>query len=302
MSEYSGEEKELYEALIQALNSGDSDEINRCKYECLFYGSNLFDVIISYISLSRNGIDFDFGYQIIKKGTKLYRIRRFEEQTNFSLEKEWSYPPKMPENRANRDGEPALYLGTTETVCLLETHIAKDEKYVLGEYEVTDDIKLGGFLNSEDYDKKSWTLAGIILNALLIAPSRGDKNQELFAFLDNHYKGLTINNIEIKDADKIDLPLKFGTINLKENLYKVTNQLLDCIKTKYKEGINYSSCYIPLGTVGIVCNNSNVVLYKEGMKKIRFIKSETKICENNYSGVELLKMLLDISEKQVQEK
>ena len=70
----------------------------------------------------------------------------------------------MPENRANKSGEPALYLGTTENICILETHIRKNEKYVLGEYEVTEDIILGGFLDWEDHKSMKKYLAGVILN------------------------------------------------------------------------------------------------------------------------------------------
>lgn len=297
MSAFDEEERKLYEDLIKAIVDNNSEEINRLKYECLFYGSNLLDVVINYITLSKNGIDFDFGCRIIKKGTKLYRIRRFEQNIDFNSEQQWSYPPKMPENRANRSGEPALYLGTEESVCILETHIAKDEMYALGEYEVVEDIKLGGFLECEDYKKKTRYLAGVILNAFLIAPSRGEKNKELFAYLDEHYYGLTINDIKIKDADKIDLPLKFGVINKKEEFYKITNRLIDSIKGKYKEGINYSSCYIPVATVGIMCSASNIVLYEKGMKKLRFVRSEIKKCDKNLSCIDVLKILSDISEK-----
>lgn len=299
MRTFDGEEKELYESLARAIKDGDLDEINRLKYECLFYGSNLVDVIITYISLSRFGIDFDFGHQIIKKGTRLFRIRRYEKNVNFNLKEQWSYPPLMPENRANRNGEPALYLGTTESVCLLETHIAKDELYVLGEYEVTEDIELGGFLGCEDYKKKTRYMAGVILNAFLIAPSRGDKNKELFDYLDERYSNLTINDIQPKDASGIDLPLKFGVINKKEQFYKVTNNLLDSIKAKYQEGVSYSSCYIPLATIGIACSDSNVVLYKKGMRKIKFIQSKIKRCEKNFSGVDVLKVFIDTLDKWV---
>ncbi len=297
MSEFDEEEKKLYGDLVQALNDGNLEEINRLKYECLFYGRNLLDVVVTYIFLSDSGIDFDFGYRIIEKGTKLFRIRRYEKGVNFNSEEQWSYPPSMPENRANRKGEPALYLGTTELVCLLETHIAKDELYVLGEYEVVEDIKVGGFLQCEDYKLMTRYSAGVILNAFLIAPSRSDKNKGLFDYLDKRYSGLTINDIKAKDAHKIDLPLKFGTINKKEEFYKVTNHLLDSIKAKYQEGINYSSCYIPVSTVGIICSDSNIVLYEKGMDKVKFVRSEIKKCEKNFSGEDVLKVLFDVAKK-----
>lgn len=290
------EENRLLTNLVEAMIAGDKKEIDRLKYDNLFYGSNLFSIITNYIALSKVGIDFNFGFRTIKKGTKLYRIRGFKEGTDYSDENQWSYPPKMPENRANRKGEPALYLGTTENICVLETHIGKEEKYVLGEYEVIEDIKLGGFLDCEDRHNIREYLAGVILNAFLIAPSRGEKNKELFEFLDEYYKkGLSLNDLNVSDAKKIDLPLKFGFINKREEFYKITNNLLEPIKAKYPEGINYSSCYIPASTVGIICSDSNIVLYKEGMSKVSFIKHSVKTNKLTFTGLDVIKVLLNVS-------
>lgn len=287
------EKKALLVGLVNAIASGDKDEINRLKYDNLFYGSDLLDVVINYVFLSHIGIDFDFGHQTLKKGTKLYRVRSFKENTDFNDPSQWSFPPHMPENRANNSGEPALYLGSTENVCLLETHINKGEKYYLGEYEVVEDIVLGGFLDCEDRKKASWYLAGVILNAFLIAPARGDRNRELFEYLDGRYKGISRDDLQINGAHKVDLPIKFGVINKKEEFYKITNDLLEAIKYKYPDGIIYSSCFIPLATVGIVCSDHNVVLYREGMKKVRFIKSDLKICSLKFDGSDVIKVLIN---------
>ena len=137
----------LFGELVGAIQRGNKDEINRLKYDNLFYGSNLLDVIVNYITLSHVGITFDFGHQIIKKGMKLYRVRAYNESADFEDPSQWNYPPSMPENRANRSGEPALYLGSTENVCLLETHIKSGDKYYVGEYIIEEDICLGGFLS-----------------------------------------------------------------------------------------------------------------------------------------------------------
>ena len=68
-------------------------------------------------------------------------------------------------------------------------------------------------------------MAGVILNAYLIAPSRSDKNKELFEFLDDYYKGYTLDDLQMEEAKKLDLPLKFGFLNKREEFYKTTNKL-----------------------------------------------------------------------------
>lgn len=286
------EGKKLLSSLIDAIRAGDKEQIDKLKYDTLFYGSSLLAIIPNYIFLSDIEVDFDFGFQILKKGTRLYRIRRFDESVNFSDEKQWSYPPSMPENRANRSGEPALYLGTTENVCVLETHIGKNEKYVLGEYEVAEDIMLGGFLDCEDHKSVRKYRAGVILNAYLIAPSRGEKNKELFDFIDAHYEGYTLDDLQMGEAKKLDLPLKFGYLNKREEFYKTTNRLLDPIKKKHPEGLSYSSCYIPMATIGITCSDTNVVLYKKGMNKIRFVRSAIKTNNLKFNGTDILKTMV----------
>lgn len=286
------EGKKLLSDLIDAVRGGDKEQIDKLKYDNLFYGSSLLTIISNYTFLSDIAIDFDFGFQILKKGTRLYRIRRFEESVNFSDEKEWSYPPSMPENRANRSDEPALYLGTTENICVLETHIGKNEKYVIGEYEVAEDIILGGFLDCEDRKSVRKYLVGVILNAYLIAPSRGDKNRELFDFIDAYYLGYTLEDLQMKEAKELELPLKFGYLNKREEFYKTTNKLLEPIKRKYPVGLSYSSCYIPVVTVGIVCSDTNVVLYKKGMNKIRFVPSTIKTNNSKFNGTDILKLLV----------
>lgn len=285
------EGKKLLSDLINVVQARDKEQIGKLKYDNLFYGSNLLTIIENYTFLSDIGIDFDFGFQILKKGTKLYRIRRFDESVDFSDKKEWSYPPSMPENRANKSGEPALYLGTTENICILETHIRKNEKYVLGEYEVTEDIMLGGFLDWEDHKSMRKYLAGVILNAYLIAPSRVEKNRELFDFIEARYNGYTLDDLQMEEAKELDLPLKFGYLNKREEFYKTTNKLLKSIKMKYPEGLSYSSCYIPLATVGITCSDTNVVLYKKGMNKIRFVRSTIKTNNAKFNGIDILKLM-----------
>lgn len=287
------EGKELLTALVLAVEGNNTELINKYKYENLLYGFSLISIVSNFIALTDYGINFDFGFEVIKKGTKLYRIRKIEPNVDLNDSSQWSFNPKRTKNRANVEGEIALYLGTTETVCLLETHIKEGESYALGEYEVKEDIMLGGFIRSEDKDKMSWVKAAIVLNAFLIAPARCDKNKELFELLDNAFEGLTLDQIKVKDIDNPNLPLKFAVVNKRNKFYDLTNRLLIPIKEKYKEGISYSSCYIPLGTVGIRCTDRNIVLYKEGIKKIQFVRSKLKINDKKFTDVKMMKILID---------
>lgn len=289
------EGKKLLTDLISAVQCNDAKTIKELKYKILYYGTNLFSVVSNYIFLEKIGIHFNFGSKVIKKGTRFYRIRKFQDGMNINDPKEWDYPPSTPENRANLSGEVALYLGTTEVVCLLETHIQNGETYVLGEYEAIDDITVGGFLDCESYKETSYFLAGVILNAFFIAPSRNDKNSSLFQFLDSHYKNLSPDDLTYSIANDFELPFKFGVLNKRNEFYKTTNSLIESIKHKYKEGFIYSSCYLPVMTVGITSNTYNVVLYEEGMRKVKFVKAIKKVNSEEFTDVTILKTFLERS-------
>ena len=166
------------------------------------------------------------------------------------------------------------------------------EKYALGEYEVTDDILLGGFLDCEYKKSNNSFFTGVILNAFLIAPSRNEKNNKLFKYLDEYYKGMQPDDLRIENAREIDLPFKFATVNKKEEYYKLTNRLLKSIKNKYPDGTIYSSCYLPVSTIWIKCSDMNVALSKKGMQKIRFLKAEIKNNNRTFDGADIVKMLI----------
>lgn len=277
-------------SLIEIMKSNDMEIINKAKLDCLWEASNFLELVVNYIVLHRYGIQIDFGSSIIKKGTKLYRIRAFQEGTDFSKPEEWLPPPRKPQNRANKDGEDALYLGSKETVCYLETHMTASELYVLGRYECQEDIVAGGF---PLFDEKNslFTYAAIILNAFLIAPSRCDKNKELFSFLDLYFEHITLDDLSnmklVTNAiEEMKLPYKFAVLNQRDKLYNLTNQLCDAIKELYPEGIRYSSCYIPMETSAIVCSDFNLVLYSSGISKVRFVDYEIKSFSQSRGHIE----------------
>lgn len=287
--------KEAYNNYIHILKTGCDNEIIKAKYKLLWESSNFLEVIINYVALNQYGLEYDFGKDIIPKGTKLYRIRNYETDTDFSNPNQWSPPPHKPQNRANRNGQEALYLGSTETICLLETHIKKGDIYVLGIYEVTEDIEVGGFL-SHDSENMLHDWAGIVLNAFLIAPARSERNKELFNYLDSYYGALTLDDFkninELKADGGMQLPMKFGVLNQLEQYYSLTNQLFDILSKFIPEGIRYSSCYLPLETVEIKCSDFNLVLYSKGISKAKYINHITKTNTLDLDYTDTLKNIL----------
>lgn len=287
--------KGLLTELINSVKSGDEKRIEQAKYKALLDCSDLFELVSNYIFLNKLGIDFDFGTDVIGAGTKFYRIRKFEENVNFTDTAQWTAPPHKPQNRANRLGQEALYLGSTESICILEAHIGKGQKYVLATYEVLEDIHLGGYFTfSKKYSEHN--IAGITLNAFLIAPSRNEINSNIFKFLDSRYGDLQPN--DIRDwKNNFDLPFKFAVLNKRNEYYSLTNEICDILQKQNKDGIRYSSCYIPAETLGMSCSDYNVVLYTEGIKKIKFISSEIKVNEQKFIDLDLIKIVCDTSDK-----
>lgn len=287
--------KEAYVKYLNSLNSGYDDDIEKAKYNLLLEAPNLFKVIINYVALYKFGLKYDFGKSVISQGTKLYRIRCYEPDTNFSDLNQWKAPPKKPQNRANIKGQEALYLGSTERTCLLEAHIRKGDKYALGIYEATENIEVGGYL-SFDSKNMSHNLAGMILNAFLIAPSRSPRNKELFSYLDAHYGVLTLDDLaDINEVIKnggLELPMKFGVLNQLEKYYALTNQLCNILSKDTPDGIRYSSCYLPLETVGIECSDFNIVLYSEGISKVKHIEYEIKTNTHGFDYTDFLKIIV----------
>lgn len=286
--------REKVNKLIEAIKNKDSQKIEKAKYEVLCDCANLFDLVTNYIVLDKFGVNFDFGTSVIKKGTKLYRIRRFNSNTDFNEPSQWTAPPLKPHNRANKKGQEALYLGSTETICLFETHMQTGEKYALATYECTDDIEVGGFCL---YKKDLYHfIAGVTLNVCLIAPSRNEINKELFEYLDSFYGDLQPD--DIRDwKNNFDLPLQFAVLNKRNQYYETTNCITDILRKQTPCGIRYSSCYLPMETLGIVCSDFNVVLYKEGISKVKFIRADIKTNEQKLSDVDSIKIVCEISKK-----
>ncbi|MCF2704086.1 RES domain-containing protein [Enterocloster clostridioformis] len=288
--------KEAYVKYLSSLNCGCNDEIEKAKYSLLLEANNLLEVIVNYVTLYNFGLKYDFGKSIIPRGTKLYRIRCYDDNTDFSNPNQWKAPPHKPQNRANIKGQEALYLGSSETICLLEAHIKKGSIYALGIYETTANIEVGGYLSYHS-NNMLHNLAGVILNAFLIAPSRSSKNEELFSFLDAHYGLLTLDDLadinELNVNGALELPMKFGVLNQLDKYYNLTNQLCNILSEDTPDGIRYSSCYLPMETVGIECSDFNIVLYSEGISKVKLIDHKIKTNINDLDYSDLLKIIIN---------
>lgn len=286
---------------FNTVNGGNSIEIEKAKYNLLWETPNFFELVVNYIALGQNGLTFDFGKDVIPKGKRLYRIREYIHDTDFSEVGEWAAPPHRPQNRANFQGQEALYLGSTENICLLETHIKKNKKYVLGIYEAIEDIEVGGFQNFNP-NSVLHNYAGMVLNAFLIAPVRSEVNKELFVYLDSHYGKLALDDFtnmnELKVNGAFELPMKFGVLNQRDKYYNLTNQVCDMLSKSTPDGIRYSSCYFPVETMGIRCSDYNIVLYHEGITKIEFIDYEVRINKRDCTGADVLSVYLNSREKQ----
>lgn len=283
---------DLIQKYIIATKSNKIEDVIQAKCDLILYDANYVSVISNYVALSKGGIELKYGSNKISKGTQLYRIRYFDNNIDFSDISQWNPNPKRTENRANIQGEEALYLSNDEFLCRLETHLKPNQKYVVGTYECTEDIELGSFIAPLS-DNEMYRLIGMVLNAFLISPSRSDKNQDLFYYLDNKYGQLDLDDFSIYDISTMDLQFKYGVLNKNDMYYKMTNMICNTIKKNYPDGIRYSSCYMPFDTIGVECSIYNVVLYSTGIKKIKFKKQEIKINDFNYNEIDVVKTLLE---------
>lgn len=266
-----------------AIADGNLDEVRKEYINLIFETSNLFGLTVNYTAIFEScKMLIDFGGKEFKKGTKLYRVRRYNQNTDFSAAEEWAPPPEQKQNRANDNGEKALYLSSKEALCLLEAHIGYGEMYAIGEYEFSRDIFLGGFLEvpektfpNDVEQKKLWILLAA-LNACFTAPSRSEKNKVLFDFLDREIGEINIDDLNLQKLSeyKDALPFLFATLNKRNEYYNITNKLCETIKTISPEGMIYPSCYVP--TWPFVGSCYNVVLYSEGLQYIQFKRFEIK--------------------------
>ena len=126
---------------------------------------------------------------------------------------------------------------------------------------------------------------------------------QVIKYLDQKFGNINADDISKEDIlseKNFYLPFKIASIVKKNNTYYgLTNDICDILKRYYPDGVRYSSCYAPTETIGIVSNCYNVVLYKSGIKKIRFV--EAFECINNFknenaefNSVNIAKLILEM--------
>lgn len=265
-------------------------------YKDLFDEPNIMGVLCKYIALSEFGIQYNFGYSTLRRGTKLYRIRKYSETTDFSAPKEWEPPVAKLQNRCNAAGECALYLGSDEYVCIMETHININEKYVLGEYEIINDIKVGGYTNVNPNESIWKARAGMLFNSFLIAPSRNEANVKLFELLATHFHDTDFMDIPwsvfASAEDIFELPWRIGNINRGKKYYQITNKMCAVLQQSSPKGIRYSSCFFPMETIGIACSAYNICLYESALKDTRFLRYTVKTNCEKYTPEDVARVIL----------
>ena len=240
-----------------------------------------------------------FGHYTIKKGEKIWRIRKFQENTDFSDEREWAPPPQQNQNRCNFKNDIALYCGSEESICLFETHVNKNEKYVISSYTVLEDLKLGSFNRLIGPISQKKYIESVLFNACLTAPSSVNKmNEELFQYLDLRFQDENFDYKSykqiLKDNKNMLLPIKLGYYNSYKNYYNLTSLLCLVLRKNYPLGIKYNSCYLPIETLGIKCSHYNIVLYEPALNKIKWNHDDTiKTAHDSYCGKDSLRLIFE---------
>jgi len=282
--------------------SGSNNITDELWYNSLCRYENYINILLKWLFLCEQGFYLNTPTQVLKKGTKLYRVRPFEVNTDFGQAKEWMANPNKTQNRANKQGEAVLYLSSTPDLCPLETFLNKGEKYALGEYVVSDNILTISFCDIT-HKHDAYDIIAIILNAFFIAPARNEKNVELFKFLDDFFSNINLydmppesfNQEEVfKDLIKIDLSLRFGAMNKKTQLYEITNIMSNALVNssgRKADALRYSSCFIPIETAGIISNTYNIALFESGFNKVKFTNHEIKTYDG-VTGNEMLQALV----------
>lgn len=225
---------------------------------------------------------------VLDKGTKLYRIRKDHGQ-NFFDKKEWeACPPKLcKQGRFNKKEQSVLYLGTDKNMLAREVGLVVGEKYVIGEYRVLQDIKLGSLLYTEKNQLN-------IFHLLSKAPCWENLNESEISFLEKYLQDYNITSNKVKDVifggkpvttcgNPIMFPYICNKFIEKELLYNITNLYFEKIIKDFPDGLRYESCFNPFELcfnemIITLCgeNEGNFALTESGSQKIEFVGFEHK--------------------------
>lgn len=246
----------------------------------LLSSKNLNEFVTMFFGLSFKEKASVFTQTItIKKGTKLYRIRK-DEGKDLNNEKEWiipgDYTPKR--NRFNADGEFVLYLSTEDTIIKRECGLNKGDNYWLAEYTVTKDFEVSTLLKNND-------IIARILHIILSALHNNDK-------LTSDEKLLLNDRVNLIDkaylyclSDDVIAPLYISRY-IKQDVYNISNKMWLILKKKFPNGIRYNSSYLSpfeiSGTKECLTFNGldfgNLALTECAMNCVKYKRAVKKIC------------------------
>lgn len=217
----------------------------------------------------------------IPKGTKLYRIRKADNKTNFESPKAWMPPPVecVKQGRFNADKCSVLYVASDPDWLEREVCLKKGDIYYLAKYVCDKDFSVGTLLNANSQ-----------VCSVLHCIAKAVENTN----------SLTATEIEYLNKNRISkLTPKNCILNLKSpfiihefirDIYKQTNKIGELVLRKNHNGIRYCSAYEPLESIGggeiftlDGVKRANYALTRESLSNIRFISAERKECTLDFS-------------------
>lgn len=217
----------------------------------------------------------------IPQGTKLYRIRKADNKTNFESPKAWMPPPVecAKQGRFNADKCSILYVASDPDWLEREVCLKKGDIYYLAKYICDKDFSVGTLLNANSQ-----------VCSVLHCIAKAVENTNSLTATEIEY--LNKNRISKLTPENCILNLKSPFIihEFIRDIYKQTNKIGELVLRKNPNGIGYCSAYEPLESIGggeiftlDGVKRANYALTRESLSNIRFISAERKECTLDFS-------------------
>ena len=217
----------------------------------------------------------------IPKGTKLYRIRKDDNKTNFESPEAWMPPPVdcVKQGRFNADKCPILYVASDPIWLEREVCLKQGDIYYLATYVCEKDFSVGTLLNAN-----SQVCSVLHCIAKAIENTNSLTDIEIEYLNKNRIFKLTPRNCIL------NLKSPFIIHEFIRDIYKQTNKIGELVLRKNHNGIRYCSAYEPLESIGggeiftlDGVKRANYALTRESLSNIRFISAERKECTLDFS-------------------
>lgn len=223
----------------------------------------------------------------LKKDTYLYRIRRTNGISDPNNPKEWEPTPKdkAHQGRFNREGESVLYVGSDPEFLEREVRLNENEEYYLAKYVCKKTFSVGSFLGADNQ------VNTLIHKVAMSVFNSNDLTKRENQLIDKYYE--LVKNESLFELST-DMLASLFIYKMLPGLYSVTNRLGQLILRNNKNGIRYSSAFVPLelsGASEVITLDGvafgNYVLSLEGYKNIDFVLAEKKVAKKA-TGLELM--------------